>query len=505
MQAWAAPYLPLIICSAGAALLAGIWLSASGALAADAPSSAPARGEQLLQLTPLLAAPLIGALWLFAPVRAHAVDLASSLQLLSTQSMQVDPDSSVRRAACRAVLTNPQNADQKQLLHVFSDSPELRRDCLTPALRAETPLASWIATNMVAQWEQSFDDMDALSSQEACQLAEKLTDIGRPSDRLRLLLLALNTTQSDQASCFDPLLGDISNLSELLSASDIHTESTIQAMLTPLVERVFFDAEAASRGWNSPPNQRALWSRVCESSSRGKPADQTRARALLKPLTLQLSCDWPKEISADSFNALNWGEVCADLEDTLATSARAEDLCPLINPHLVEAAISRAKALVAISAARYAADADAERISTTSIASGQPGGSGGRKIAGGHHFRHTTTFRADLKKQREALKEDAERQDCDGPRRAVLTKLATSLFEGDERDLALQKFDSIDLDNLECGPSNFEQIADFVQKLDGPEPLSIDRLMDQEYLERELGPQGAKRLLNKVARQARGD
>lgn len=377
VQTWAAPYMPLVICGLGVALILGITLKShhdakAAASAGKAGVEVESKRDLGLQIAPLVIAVIVCALWLFAPVRQAAAGVASEFNLLTEQSMRTDPDRGVRTAACRVLLRTAAPSERDSLLDTFYASQNLRDDCLQAEIDANNPLASWIAKRVAQRWRHDLANATGERTEEqACQTARQLSNLGRADDRVQLLQYALRASSPKARQCFVEALGDISDISTIVGAPESVPDALAAELIEPLTQRVFFDKSARDLRWSSANNKRWVWSLSCSMVSSANVVMHRDAGRSLDSMAYRLSCAWNSDTTVATLESVRWPQICPDLAQPLRESAGAESLCPVIMPHLVEVAVERAQNMVRIAASSFSMHSAAADVATTPVGAGR--------------------------------------------------------------------------------------------------------------------------------------
>jgi hypothetical protein len=496
VQTWAAPHMPLVICGVGAAAIIGIAVRSRRGQPQSEVANAQVEphgsmgfeGPLALHIIPLALGVVLCGSWLFSPVRQQAVAFASSINLLSVQSMQADPEISVRATACRELLRNGNPSQRDSLLEVFHESTDLRERCLQPALEAKIPLARWVAQNVAQRWRRDLmSPIGAVSEQRACEIATHLAGLARPADRLQLLRQSLASSSETTRRCFTQALGDVSDLSKIVGDPAAVTDEMADALLDPLAQRVFFDPSLINKAWSSPDNQRWVWRLACDVAGEGRSARNRTGAEVLKSITYHLSCDWSPGTSAASFETLNWARVCQSLRQPLAASPEADSLCPALTPHLVNAAVEYAKGMVAVGLSKYTMRVAAVDISSTPVGAGRGPTEEEKAAAKIFSMNPEELFGKD-----------------NYPKRSGCREIMMAMFPGDERFAAADAFArmggaKIDCANLSANSTVGEAYKRLNEVRNGEE-LEFDSLFDRRYLEKTHGTAAVNSTLRRMER-----
>ncbi len=378
VQTWAVPYLPLVVYAVGAAGLVGygVYLRRQPDEQAPGQLQQPAGADTrsiAMQIAPLVAGALVSALWLLAPVRAFAVEVAVDMDVQLIDAVTGDPSPSVRASACQAMLASPHAASDPALQQALARSSKLDQACLRPAAKAGLPAATelmWRTKRSLA--DRLMSSANPLDDQQACQVAQRLASLKKAAGRLTLVECALGAPTDGARSCCATALGEAPSLAQVIGPPKSVAADTANRLLLPLAQRVFFTkAHRPGASWATASNRRWMWGLACEMADGAHPRAQSTARRCLGAMTSATACGWSKQARGEDFESLPWRVVCADLHDKIDAKASPDAVCSAIHPPVVAEAVDDASQIVDSAIATYSLHHSAAIVSATPVGAGK--------------------------------------------------------------------------------------------------------------------------------------
>jgi hypothetical protein len=370
MQTWAAPYLPLVICAVGV-LGHGLYLKYT---------SDHSRRDNLIQLAPTLGVALMSGLWLLAPARSAAVDLAADMDVLPTHAVSADPSPAVRASACMAMLEGRDTSHQDSLQEAMTTSPALVVDCLKPALDAGLPSAQQIRHRTMRELSDKLESSsDSLTKAQAQRVVGQLAELQTSKSRIDLLQCALTSSADAMRTSCQSALDETLSLSDIVGPPETLSVRVAQTVLDPLTERVYFAKKNAegSGSWATPANRRWVAALACGVAERDQRAASRNAAQTLGSITLALRCDWHPEATPSDFESLPWPVMCDHIEPDPAGETDQSDetdrqrLCSLVRPLAVSEAINDAHHALHAAISTFSLRASASEVANTPLGAGQ--------------------------------------------------------------------------------------------------------------------------------------